>query len=99
MNINKTSENGTITIALDGRLDTSTAPKLMNEIDSLENFDTLVFDLSSLEYISSAGLRAILSAQKKANGMNSKLIIENVNELCKEIFDVTGFTDVLNIRQ
>ena len=90
--------NGTqLTIALEGRLDTTTAPELEAELKaSLDSTDRLIFDLDKLEYISSAGLRVLLSAQKimsKKGGMK----VTHVNEIVQEVFEVTGFADILTI--
>ena len=97
MTINKTAEAGKLTLALEGRLDTGTAPQLEAEIKaSLDGVTTLVLDFAGLEYISSAGLRVLLGAQKvmaKQGGM----VIRNVNEVISEVFEVTGFVDILNI--
>ncbi len=90
--------NGTqLTIALEGRLDTTTAPALEAELKaSLDSTDSLIFDLDKLEYISSAGLRVLLSAHKVMSRKGG-LTIKNVNEIVREVFDVTGFADILNI--
>ena len=97
MTINK-SLNGThLNVALEGRLDTVTAPDLEKVLkDSLESVDTLTMDFSKLDYISSAGLRVLLSVHKtmsKRGGMK----VTNVNEIVAEVFDVTGFADILTI--
>ena len=91
-------KNGTdLNIALEGRLDTMTAPQLEAELKSaLEGVETLVFDLEKLEYISSAGLRVLLSAQKVMNRQGTMKVI-HVGEVIREIFDVTGFSDILTI--
>lgn len=90
--------NGTdLKIALEGRLDTMTAPELEAELNqSLGNVESLTLDFSKLDYISSAGLRVLLSAHKV---MSSKggMKVTNVNEIVREVFDVTGFADVLTI--
>lgn len=97
LNINKTTENGNAAFALEGRLDTVTAPELEKEIkSSLDGVTSLVFDFGKLEYISSAGLRVLLSAQKIMN-KQGEMKITNVDEPIMEIFDVTGFSDILNI--
>ena len=97
LDIRKTTENATVTIALEGRLDTLTAPMLEKELlSSLEGADSLVMDFEKLDYISSAGLRVLLSAQKtmsRRGGMK----LRNVNATILEIFDVTGFADILTI--
>ena len=97
MTINKTQNGSTLTIALEGRLDTMTAPELEAELNqSMSGAEELIFDFSKLDYISSAGLRVLLSAHK---AMVSKggMKITNVNEMVREVFDVTGFSDILNI--
>ncbi|MBQ2307531.1 MAG: STAS domain-containing protein [Clostridia bacterium] len=97
LNINKTAENGTLTIALEGRLDTVTAPALEQELrNSLEGVTELDFDLAKLEYISSAGLRVLLLAQKEMN-VRGEMKVRRVNEIVSEIFEVTGFNDILTI--
>ena len=97
MNINKNLNGNQLTIALEGRLDTTTAPELEAELKmSLDNVNSLIFDLDKLDYISSAGLRVLLSAQKtmsKKRGMK----ITHVNEIVQEVFEVTGFADILTI--
>ena len=99
MNIQKTKEGSALTVALEGRLDTVTAPQLEGELRSaVDGVTELIFDLSALEYISSAGLRVLLSAQKVMNRQGS-MSIRNVSAEIMEIFDVTGFTDILNIEQ
>ena len=95
MTINKTGSGRKLTLALAGRLDTVTAPELEKELqDSLEGIDTLIFDFSGLEYVSSAGLRVLLSAQKTMN-KQGEMKLTHVNESIMEIFEVTGFTDIL----
>lgn len=99
MEITKTLEENTLNVALEGRLDTTTAPELegvLNESLADENITDLVFDFSKLEYISSAGLRVLLATQKIMNGRH-EMKIRNVNEVIKEVFDVTGFCDILTI--
>ena len=97
LNINKTIENGKAVFALIGRLDTTTAPDLEKELkESLEGVSELVLDFAGLEYISSAGLRVLLSAQKIMN-CKGDMKVTNVNETILEIFEVTGFSDILTI--
>ena len=97
MTINTDLNGGKLTIALEGRLDTSTAPQLEDSLkNSLNGVDTLVFDFSSLEYISSAGLRVLLQAQKQMNKQGS-MTVTNVSSEIMEIFEVTGFSDILTI--
>lgn len=97
MTITKTKEGDKLTIALEGRLDTTTSPDLEAELKgSADGIKSLVFDMSGLEYISSAGLRVLLSAQKMMNKQGD-MTVTGANEAIMEIFDVTGFVDLLNI--
>ena len=97
LNINKTIENGKAVFTLGGRLDTVTAPELEKELkSSLNGVSELVLDFAGLEYISSAGLRVLLSAQKAMNKQGG-MKLKNVNETILEIFEVTGFSDILTI--
>lgn len=97
MNIKKEQNGKELNIAVEGRLDTITAPELDSELtSSLDGIEKLIFDFGDLEYISSAGLRVLLSAQKvmtKQGGM----VIRNVKPEIMEIFEVTGFVDILDI--
>ena len=98
LNINKKAENGALTVALEGCLDTTSAPQLEGELKgALDGVKSLVLDLEGLEYISSAGLRVLLSAQKLMN-KQGEMTITHVNDVIMEIFDVTGFTDILTIK-
>ncbi|MBQ7572838.1 MAG: STAS domain-containing protein [Clostridia bacterium] len=94
MIINKTADGNKMTIALEGRLDTSTAPELQELVAGLEGVTDLTFDLEKLMYISSAGLRVLMIAKK---GIKEVSII-NINEDIKEIFDITGFSTIFNIQ-
>ncbi len=97
MEIIKSRENGRLDIALDGRLDTNTAPSLESVInDELEGISELCFDFEKLEYVSSAGLRVILAAQKAMN-RQGKMTIKNVCEDVLDVFEITGFSDILTI--
>ena len=97
MNINKIKNGSELTIALEGRLDTTTAPQLEEELKvALPGVTTLTWDMSSLAYLSSAGLRVLLAAQKQMNKQGS-MKVTNVNETIMDIFEVTGFVDVLTI--
>lgn len=95
MTITKTLEEKKLSIALEGRLDTVTAPELNDALD-LKDIETLVFDFTGLEYVSSAGLRVLLSAQKIMMNQG-KMIITNVNDTIMEVFEITGFADILTI--
>ena len=97
MKIEKSMKDGRVCYALEGRLDTTTAPDLEKELKSaLDSADALTMDFSKLDYISSAGLRVLLSAHK-AMSKNGGMKVTNVNEVVQEVFDVTGFSDILDI--
>ena len=97
MTIKKIQEADTLTMILSGRLDTTTAPQLDAEIaSSLEGVTELILDFNELTYVSSAGLRVLLAAQKKMNVQGS-MKLTGVNETIQEIFEVTGFSEILNI--
>ena len=97
MTITKTQNEAALELALSGRLDTMTAPELEKELASALNGVTeLTLDFAELDYISSAGLRVLLSAQKTMNKQGS-MKLKNVNEVIMEIFEVTGFSDILTI--
>ncbi|MCI6630451.1 MAG: STAS domain-containing protein [Lachnospiraceae bacterium] len=95
MNIVKELEGTTLTVKLEGRLDTLTAPELEEDMqESLEGVTDLVVDLEALEYVSSAGLRVLLRLMKQ---MKQQMVIRNVSELVNEVFEVTGFSDIFTI--
>ncbi|MEG1445666.1 MAG: STAS domain-containing protein [Ruthenibacterium sp.] len=97
MDIQKTQNGDTLTLKLEGRLDTTTAPQLEAELkQSIAGTKTLQLDFAKLEYLSSAGLRVLLSAQKVMD-KQGKMIVQHVNGEVMEVFDVTGFSDILNI--
>ena len=97
MTIEKLPEGSTLTLQLVGRLDTTTAPQLETELKrAVEGVDRLIFDFSQLEYISSAGLRVLLAAQKVMN-RQGEMEIHSVNPTIMEVFEVTGFVDILTI--
>lgn len=97
MTITKTLDGTTLTLALEGRLDTTTAPQLEAEVkDSLAGVAELILDFTALEYISSAGLRVVLSAQKTMN-KQGRMVVRGVNEYVMEVLEVTGFADILTI--
>ena len=97
MTIEKNLNGTELTITIVGRLDTTTAPQLEAELkQSVNGVETLIMDFADLEYLSSAGLRVILAAQKVMN-KQGEMIIRNVNETINEIFEVTGFIDILTI--
>lgn len=97
MNIQKTVNGTALTVALDGRLDTMTSPKLEEDLrSSIAGITSLTLDLEKLEYISSAGLRVLLAMQKIMN-KQGQMLLRNVNEAVMEVFEVTGFADILSI--
>ena len=97
MQIHHTEAGTTLTVSPTGRLDTLSAPQLDAFLAGhLDSVTELIFDLKELEYMSSAGLRSLLSAQKKMNSAG-KMTVKNPNELIREIFDITGFSDFLTI--
>ena len=97
MTIEKKINGSAITFVVSGRLDTQTAPELEKELDaSLAGLQDLVFDMTNLEYVSSAGLRVILKAQKAMNAQGS-MKLTGVNDSIMEVFDITGFLDILTI--
>ena len=96
MTIQKKANGSALCVAVEGRLDTTTAPDLASELSDLTGVTSLTLDFSKLEYISSAGLRVLLSIHKimsKQGGMK----VTHVNEIVSEVFEVTGFNDILNI--
>lgn len=99
MTIDKKQQGAELVIALSGRLDTTTAPQLDAELkQSTDGVTSLVFDFSQLEYISSAGLRLLLVAQKVMNKQGT-MVVRHVNETIMEVFEITGFSDMLTIEE
>ena len=97
MEIKKTLEENTLTIAISGRLDTNTAPEFESELaESLDGVSELILDFKEMDYISSAGLRVLLAAQKRMRKQGS-MKLRNVSEVVNEIFEVTGFLGILTI--
>ena len=97
MEIIKSLNNKQLTIALKGELNTTTAPELEKVVsDSLKDVKELIFDFSELSYLSSAGLRVLLASQKVMN-KQGKMIVRHPNETVKDIFDMTGFSSILEI--
>lgn len=99
MEITKTQVENTVTLAIMGRLDTVTSTLLSTELDIIltGGSPNLIFDLKNLEYISSAGLRVFLTAQKRVKSNGSTMKIIGANEMVKEIFEVTGFAGIMTI--
>ena len=96
MIIEKIQNGAELNLKVVGRLDTTTAPQLEAEFKQLDGITNLIFDFEELEYLSSAGLRVLLTAQKTMN-KQGEMIIKKVNETINEIFEVTGFIDILTI--
>ena len=91
-------EGDKLTVKVEGRLDTLTAPEFDDELKpALEGVKELLLDLEGLEYISSAGLRVLLVAQQEMDDKDGTMTLKNVSEDIMEVFDVTGFVDVLTI--
>ena len=97
MTITKIKNDNFLTLKLEGRLDTTTAPQLESELsENLNGVTELTIDFAELSYISSAGLRVLLATQKRMNKQGSMKLI-NVNEIVMEVFEITGFSDILTI--
>lgn len=97
MTITKTQDRDALTLFLEGRLDTTTSPQLEAELSaSLDGITKLTLDMAQLAYLSSAGLRVILSAQKRMN-KQGQMVVRHVNDTIMEVFEVTGFVDILTI--
>ena len=97
MTITKTLDDKELTVKIEGRLDTTTAPQLEAELkDALGGVDSLIIDFKELEYISSAGLRVLLATQKIMN-KQGRMVIRGADEAVMEVFEVTGFVDILTI--
>ena len=95
--LEKFKSNEELTVLLEGRLDTTTAPLFEEELrNNLDNIECLVLDMEKLEYLSSAGLRVVLAAQKRMS-KQGQLLLKHVPEIIMEIFEVTGFVDILTI--
>jgi len=98
MKINKKQDGNSLKIELEGRIDTTTAPELDEAVkSSIDGVTDLVFDMTGLEYISSAGLRVLLSAQKAMGKVNGNMVVKNINDVIQEIFEVTGFIDIFTV--
>lgn len=98
MKITKTVDGANLTLALEGRLDTTTAPELEAEVASLAGITDFALDFGGLEYVSSAGLRVLLAMQKVMN-KQGQMVVKNVNENIMEVFEVTGFDSILTIAE
>ena len=99
MTINKTTNGDTVTLAIEGRVDTSTSPALQADIlSAFQGAKNLTLDFAKVPYISSAGLRVLLIGQKTATSKGGIMELINVNEMVLSILDTVGFTDILNLR-
>lgn len=100
LSVTKAKDNETLTAVISGRIDTTTSPELDSEIKgSLDGIKKLVLDFEKVEYISSSGLRVLLSLHKSMTAAGGELIVRKPAEMVAEVFDVTGFADILNIEQ
>ena len=98
MTINKNRDGSALKLSLEGRLDTTTAPQLEEALnEGMDGVETLTLDMAALEYVSSAGLRVLLSAQKRMNAVKGSMVLRNVCEDIKEVFDITGFSNIIKI--
>ncbi len=99
MEISKKRDGVSLVVALTGRLDTKTSPDLETDLsESLDGVEQLVLDFAGIDYISSAGLRVVLSAQKRMNKQGS-MVLRGVSETVMEVFELTGFSDILTIER
>ena len=98
MEVEKIQNASELTVKVKGRLDTTTAPDLEKELVSFDGISVLNFDFSELEYISSAGLRVLLASLKKIQASGGTLNVLNANSDIREVFDVTGFSQLMNIK-
>ena len=98
MTISKNRDGNAVNLALEGRLDTTTAPQLEEALkENMDGVETLTLDMEKLEYVSSAGLRVLLAAQKRMNAVKGTMVLRNVCDDIKEVFEITGFCDILTI--
>jgi anti-anti-sigma factor len=98
MTINKTNENGKLTVTLEGRLDTTTAPQLQDALlPAFDEAQHIELDFAKLDYVSSAGLRVLLTGQKTAQGKGAVMTLKGVSDEIMEVLEMTGFTDMLTI--
>jgi len=99
MKINQEKKDGTLRLALEGRLDTTTTPALEEVVNKeLDGVTELIYDLKDLEYISSAGLRMLLASQKKMTAQGGTMVLINVQEQVNEVLEITGFLDILTVK-
>ena len=98
MDVKKEINEKNVLVRIKGRVYTNTSPLVENEITDIEKYENLVFDFEGVEYISSAGLRVLLSAQKRMNKVGGNMVIKNATQTVKDVFEVTGFIDILTIK-
>ena len=98
MEIKKEQNGNELTVSLEGRLDTVTSPELEAALGDLGGVTKLVINMEKLSYVSSAGLRVLLNAQKKLAANKGDMSISNANDELKEIFEITGFDEIFNIK-
>ncbi len=96
MTITKNRDGSRLVVRLNGRLDTTTSPQLERTL-LLDAIDEVIFDLTDLQYLASAGLRVLLTTQKKMNARKGTMVVKNANEMILEVFEMTGFSHVLTI--
>lgn len=100
MKIVKKTNGNEVTLTLEGRLDTSTAPELESALSDIpSSVKKLILDFAKLEYVSSAGLRVILTAQKSMNARAGKLVVVKANDVVRDVFDVTGFSSFITLEK
>jgi anti-sigma B factor antagonist len=98
LNIEKKQEGNTLTVKLDGRLDTNTAPVFQGEVEPLlENLSKLTLDFEKVDYVSSAGLRVLLTFEQEMEENRKPMELCHVNDMIRDVFEVTGFLDILTI--
>ena len=98
LNITKKQEGTAFTVVLEGRLDTNTAPEFQAEVEPmLGGINELTLDCKALDYISSAGLRVLLTFEQELEGQGKTMQLCHVNDIIRDVFDVTGFLEILNI--
>ena len=98
MEIEKNIKESELSVAVKGRIDTMTAPQLEQEL-SLDGITSLVFDLVDVDYVSSAGLRLFLSSHKQMMKQGGKMVLRHLRPVVREVFDLTGFSDILNLEE
>lgn len=100
MKLNVKTQGKKMEVTLEGRMDSTTAPEFEREIfPQLEGITELILDFSDLAYLSSAGLRVLLSCQKKMNAAKGSMVVKHVNEIIMEVFEATGFDSILTVEQ